>query len=163
MLRCFFMVKYFKYITVGVICLIIYIIGISIYINENNNTKIYYNQNIMYTIYLDGEVNYIGEISVKKGSKLQDFIYDYLKPNADFTSFDENEVVENNKTYIVGYIEKININTADAKELQKIKNIGPDRSQNIISGRPYQKISDLVDKSIIGKDLYESIKNNIMV
>ncbi len=157
------MVKYLKYITIGIVLLIIYIIVISLYINEDNHAKIYYQENIMYTIYLDGEVTYVGDLKVKKGTKLKDFIYDYLKPNADFQTFDDSEEVVNNKTYKIGYIDKININTAGAIELQKIKNIGPDRSQNIINGRPYQNIADLLEKNIIGKDLYENIKNEIMV
>ncbi len=157
------MVKYFKYITIAVVLLIAYIIFVSIYINENNRTKVYYTENIMYTIFLDGEVTYTGDMKVKKGTKLGDFIYDYLKPNADFESFSDSEEVVNNKTYKIAYKDKININTADQKELQKIKNIGPDRSQNIINGRPYQNISEILTKNIIGKDLYENIKNEIMV
>lgn len=158
------MLKYYKYIMYGLIGLIIYIIVISIYIGENESTIINYSSSEQYTIYLSGEVTTTEPIIQRKGSKLGDFIYDYLTSYADLTSFDKNEEIENNNLYTIGYIDKVNINTASKKELMaSLENVGSVRADNIINGRPYSKISDLLTNLVVGSDLYENIENHIMV
>jgi len=156
--------KYISYILLAVAFIIIYIIGVSIYINETDSTKINYDNDYkIYTIYLAGEVTEEGDISLLKGTKLGDFIYDYLTSYADLDSFNPDEEIENHKLYTIGYIDKININTASLSDLQKLNNIGSVRAQKIVDGRPYTKISELLTNGIVGSDLYESLENHIMV
>jgi competence protein ComEA len=57
----------------------------------------------------------------------------------------------------------ININTASLSELDKLPGIGPVYGQNIIDHRPYSKIEELTEKGILGKSVYEKIKNLITV
>lgn len=156
--------KYISYIFLLISILIAYVIVITIYINETNNIKINYDNDYqIYTIYLKGEVVTEGEYSALKGTKLKDFIYDLITPYADLDSFNPDEEIVNHKSYEILYIDKININTADLKLLQTLNNIGNVRAQKIIEGRPYTKISDLLNKGIVGSDLYESLENHIMV
>ncbi len=54
--------------------------------------------------------------------------------------------------------EPINLNTASSKQLQRIPGIGPVRAKQIIAGRPYQKVEDLLKISGIGPKTLEKIK-----
>lgn len=55
----------------------------------------------------------------------------------------------------------ININTADAKALDSLPEIGPTRAQNIIEHRPYSTPQELVSKGVISQSVYEKIKDKI--
>lgn len=57
----------------------------------------------------------------------------------------------------------ININTASAEELDTLSGVGPATAQKIISGRPYETIDDLLNKKIVGKSVFEKIKDKISV
>lgn len=58
---------------------------------------------------------------------------------------------------------KININTASQSELEALDEVGPKTAEKIISGRPYQRIEELIDKKIVGKAIFEKIKDSIVV
>lgn len=57
----------------------------------------------------------------------------------------------------------LNINTASQSELESLPGIGPVTASKIISERPYQKIEDLIEKKIVGKSVFEKIKDSIVV
>ena len=57
----------------------------------------------------------------------------------------------------------ININTASATELESLNGIGEKRSQQIIDGRPYSSIQELLEKGIVGEKTFEAIKDQIRV
>ncbi len=156
--------KKLYYLLLLIPAIIIYIIIASIYVNETSKVKINYtNKTQLYSIYLSGEVTNTSELRYKSDTRLKDFIYDYLTPYADLTSFNEMDYIENNKVYVIGYIDKININKCTLDELKKLDDIGNVRGNKIIENRPYNKISDLLSNNVIGGDLYEKIKNHIMV
>lgn len=52
----------------------------------------------------------------------------------------------------------IDINTATAAELQKIKGIGPVLAEKIIAGRPYRTLNDLRRVNGIGEKTFEKIR-----
>lgn len=58
---------------------------------------------------------------------------------------------------------KININTANQSELESLSGVGPVTASKIISNRPYQKIEELLEKKIVGKSVFEKIKESIAV
>jgi competence protein ComEA len=53
----------------------------------------------------------------------------------------------------------INLNSATTQELDRLPGVGPVTVSKIIAGRPYQNISDLINYKIVGKSLYEKIKD----
>ena len=65
------------------------------------------------------------------------------------------------------HIEKININTADSEELQKLKGIGPSIAERIISFRTsygdYVTIEEIMEVKGIGEKTFEKIKEYICV
>lgn len=58
---------------------------------------------------------------------------------------------------------QVNINSATQSELEALPGIGPVTAAKIISGRPYQKIDDLLNQKIVSKSTFEKIKDSIVV
>jgi len=56
---------------------------------------------------------------------------------------------------------KININKASLSELDSLQGIGEKRGQDIISGRPYQTIEELLTRKIISESIFQKIQNEI--
>ena len=52
----------------------------------------------------------------------------------------------------------ININNSSQSELEALPGIGPVTAAKIISGRPFQKIEDLLNRKIVSKSTFEKIK-----
>lgn len=56
----------------------------------------------------------------------------------------------------------IDINRASAAELTTLKGIGEARAKAIISGRPYARKDELVQKRILSQSVYDGIKDRII-
>lgn len=56
---------------------------------------------------------------------------------------------------------QININTASQQELESLPAIGPVTAQKVINGRPYQTIEELLTKKILGKAVFQKIKDRV--
>jgi DNA uptake protein ComE-like DNA-binding protein len=56
----------------------------------------------------------------------------------------------------------IDINTASAADLEKLKGVGTARSAAIIKGRPYRGKNELLDKGIVPSNVYNDIKDLII-
>lgn len=54
---------------------------------------------------------------------------------------------------------QVNINSAPQAELEALPGIGPVSAAKIISGRPYQKVDDLLSQKIVGKSVFDKIKD----
>ena len=59
--------------------------------------------------------------------------------------------------------DQININSASQKDLESLSGIGPVYAQNIIEGRPYSSVDDLLSKKIISQTLFEKIKEKLTI
>lgn len=57
--------------------------------------------------------------------------------------------------------EKVNINSASQEQLDGLAGIGPTSADKIISSRPYSSVDELVSKKILGKSVYEKIKDQL--
>lgn len=57
----------------------------------------------------------------------------------------------------------VNINTATQVELEALPGIGPVSASKIISDRPYQNTGELLSKKIVGKAVFDKIKDSIVV
>ncbi len=58
---------------------------------------------------------------------------------------------------------KVNINTATQAELEALPGIGPVTASRIISDRQYQTVEDLLNKKILGKAVFDKIKDQLVV
>lgn len=58
---------------------------------------------------------------------------------------------------------QVNINTATTTELEALPGIGGVTAGKIISGRPYASPDELQSKKIVGKSVYEKIKDKVTV
>ncbi|OGK25512.1 hypothetical protein A3A46_02730 [Candidatus Roizmanbacteria bacterium RIFCSPLOWO2_01_FULL_37_13] len=80
---------------------------------------------------------------------------------------------ENNRTLIINQSQiagvstenaqnsKINVNSASMSELDSLPGIGKVTAQKIIQNRPYESTEDLLNKKIVGKSVFEKIKELI--
>ncbi|HVO59737.1 MAG TPA: helix-hairpin-helix domain-containing protein [Terriglobales bacterium] len=59
-----------------------------------------------------------------------------------------------------GYL--VDVNTASKEELAALPGSNPDLAQNIISGRPYAKKTDLVRKKVVPKGAYDQMQGQII-
>lgn len=57
----------------------------------------------------------------------------------------------------------VDINSAGEDQLRTLPGIGPARAQAIIAGRPYRDRDDLVKRSILPENIYDGIKDRIIV
>jgi competence protein ComEA len=55
----------------------------------------------------------------------------------------------------------ISINNATASEIQTLEGIGEKRVEEILAGRPYQSLSELVEKEILTESLFGKIQNQL--
>jgi DNA uptake protein ComE-like DNA-binding protein len=71
---------------------------------------------------------------------------------------DKKENIAENKNNDSCSSNSININTASAKDLEKLKNVGPEIAQRIIEKRPFLSLDGLLNVSGIGVKTLEEIK-----
>lgn len=57
----------------------------------------------------------------------------------------------------------VNINKATPAELDGLPSIGEARAKAIVSGRPYKTVQELLDRKVLPKDSYETIKDKVSV
>ncbi len=57
----------------------------------------------------------------------------------------------------------VNVNTASAAELIKLRGIGKSRSAAIIKGRPYKSVDEIDTKKVIPHATFEKIKAQLTV
>jgi competence protein ComEA len=57
----------------------------------------------------------------------------------------------------------ININNATEKDLDTLSGVGPATAQKIIAGRPYSSVEELLSKKMVGKSVFEKIKDKVTV
>lgn len=55
----------------------------------------------------------------------------------------------------------ININTASATDLESLPGVGAVTAANVIDGRPFAQIEDLLTRKIVGEATFEKIKDKI--
>ncbi|MDF0650542.1 MAG: hypothetical protein CV081_02130 [Nitrospira sp. LK265] len=65
-------------------------------------------------------------------------------------------------TYAADKEELIDINSATADQLKTLKGVGDATAEKIITGRPYAKKDELVQKKIMHRAAYEQIKYKII-
>lgn len=56
-------------------------------------------------------------------------------------------------------IDVVSINTASQSQLESLSGIGPVTAGNIIAGRPYQRLEELVEKQVISQNLFDKLKD----
>jgi DNA uptake protein ComE-like DNA-binding protein len=56
----------------------------------------------------------------------------------------------------------VDINSATKEDLAALPGSNPDLAQNIVSGRPYAKKTDLLRKKVVPKNAYEKMQGQII-
>lgn len=56
----------------------------------------------------------------------------------------------------------INLNTATESQLDGLPGIGPSRANDIIAGRPYDSVDDLLIRKIVGASVFDQIKDLVI-
>ena len=160
---------------------------------ERQNQKTYPKESLVSTsknisVDVAGAVNKPGVYKIKEISRVEDAIREaggFAKTaNGEYISKSLNlaqKLSDGSKIYIpfigeslsgVGVLggvagtstqSKVNINSATQSELEALPGIGPVTASKIISGRPYQKIENLLDQKIVTKSVFEKIKASIII
>jgi competence protein ComEA len=127
------------------------------------------------TVHVAGAVNNPGVYTLPAGSRVGDAIDAAGGPlaEADIHRLNLAEILIDGKKVHVPAVSTesesqdglININTASAKELEALPNIGPARAQKIIEYRethgPFTSIEEITKVNTIGPKIFESIKDLI--
>ncbi|MDD5558785.1 helix-hairpin-helix domain-containing protein [Candidatus Methylomirabilis sp.] len=58
---------------------------------------------------------------------------------------------------------KLNLNSATARELEKLPGIGRELAERVIQHRPYRKLDELVAKKVLSRKQFARIKERIRV
>lgn len=129
---------------------------------------------------VEGAVVIPGLYRLPSGSRVQDLLDQAggLAPQADLDAVSRSinraaKLIDGAKIYIpfVGEhsdVENtgspmVNINTASSHELESLNGVGESTAEKIISGRPYLRLEDLVEKGIVGRALFEKINSQIIL
>jgi competence protein ComEA len=162
-------------------------IGIGVFVQKSGGldkeVKVIVEQNNQVeTIWVDvaGAIKNPGVYKLPKGARIISVIEASggITSDADAEWINKNvnkaEVVSDGyKLYIPGKIAKadsteefgvtgvISINSASITQLDELPGIGPATATKIISGRPYIKLEDLVDRKIIGVNVWTQIKDKV--
>jgi DNA uptake protein ComE-like DNA-binding protein len=59
--------------------------------------------------------------------------------------------------------DRIDINTASVRALDKLPGIGPELVERIMRHRPYRKLDELITKKVLGRKQFARIKDRIRV
>ena len=57
----------------------------------------------------------------------------------------------------------LNVNTVSVSDLEKLPKIGEARAKQIIAGRPYKSVDDLMAKKILPQDAFDAVKGLISI
>lgn len=57
----------------------------------------------------------------------------------------------------------ININTVSVADLEKLPKIGEGRAKQIVAGRPYKSVDELMAKKILPQDAFDAVKGLISI
>lgn len=132
---------------------------------------------------VSGAVNKPGVYSLPEGSRIEEVIKlaggIAENANTEFISKQLNlaqKISDGSKIYVpfegeqggvvagvaAGTGTQVNINTSTQGELESLPGVGPVTASKIVSGRPYQSLDELVNKKIVGKAVYEKIKDLVI-
>lgn len=104
---------------------------------------------------VDGQKIYIPSVDEQTNVLSANVSTSQLGVNQNFTNISEGISQTGQKL--------VNINSSSQVDLEKLSGIGPVYAQNIIEGRPYSEISELVSKKIIPQKTFDKIKEQISV
>jgi len=114
-----------------------------------------------------GIVFYDSEISTDEVYKVN--ASEHAKEDYKLLTESQNEIkpVISESAEYNGILNKININNADAEELQSLKGIGPSKAQAILEYRQvfgsFKSIEEIMEVKGIGQATYDKIKDNICI
>ncbi len=57
----------------------------------------------------------------------------------------------------------LNVNTVSAADLEKLPKIGEARAKQIIAGRPFKSVDDLIAKKVLPQDAFDAVKGLISI
>lgn len=57
----------------------------------------------------------------------------------------------------------LNVNTMSTSDLEKLPKIGEARAKQIIAGRPYKSVDDLMAKKVLPQDAFDAVKGLVSV
>jgi competence protein ComEA len=133
------------------------------------------------SVHIDGAVEKPGVYEVPNDSRIQNVLITAggLLAKADRVYLSKSinlaqRVVDGQKIYIpftgegktaapdsVSHL--VNLNTASSAGLEALPGIGPVTAGKIIAGRPYQNISELVNRKVISSSVFNKIKDQVSV
>lgn len=94
-------------------------------------------------------------------AKLTDGAKIYIPNNEESTTQLRSSSSDGQAGFVAEQGSLININSASASELNSLSGVGPVTSQKIIDNRPYTTIEELLSKKVVGKSVFEKIKDQI--
>lgn len=147
----------------------------------NQNSKVLAADISLIKVDVAGAVNQPGVYDIDKNSRVFDAVQKaggyasgadqkYIARNINLSQ----KVADGQKIYIpfkgesiptgtnnVSNPEKVGINTASISQLDSLSGVGEVTAKKIIANRPYLSLTDLIDKKVVSRTVYEKIKDQI--
>ena len=60
-------------------------------------------------------------------------------------------------------VQRIDVNTASVRELERLPGMGPEVAERIVQHRPYKKLDELITRKVLGRKQFARIKDRIRV
>ena len=109
---------------------------------------------------LEADTDYVARI-INQAARVTDGMKIYIPKKGESSDHGQALGANTSQKSTSSSLRRINVNTASKAELDSLPGVGEVTAEKIISGRPYQRVEELLEKKIVNSGVWEKIKDQI--